>query len=342
MDLKNGRFLVVGGFGLVGSHITDKLLDAEAAEVVLFDNSAMGTAETVAHLVSNPRVRAVRGDVLRIEDVMDAAVGMDGVFHTAAFITIPLSQRPVMGMDVNVRGLVNVLEACRWRHVKRIVYSSSIAAYGNQTAGVVSETSPYVGAGVQPASALYGIAKLMGEQLCALYAQKHGLEWLALRLSTVYGERQHARGINVVPIVEAHERISRGLPPLVPGDGEEVHDYVYAGDVARAHVSAMQTQASGEIVTIATGRPASFNEVIGLVLKACGSTLKPDHTSDAGRLKSAGATINRFSIDKAAAVLGWAPDVSLEEGIRRLVVWRDAADTRRAKRTGSAAASPSP
>ncbi len=325
MSTKNGRYLIVGGYGLVGSHIADRLLATGAAEVTLFDSGAIGSAETVRHLVSDPRVRLVRGDVLRIEDLMDGAVGMDGIFHTAAFITLPLSQRPVVGMDVNVRGLVNTLEACRWRGVKKIVYSSSIAAYGNQTTGLVTEAAPYFGAGVQPASALYGIAKLMGEQLCALYAQKHGLAWMALRLSTVYGERQHARGLNVVPIVESHERIRQGLAPVIPGDGDEVHDYVYAGDVARAQVLAMHSPASGEVITIATGMPASFNQVIGLVLKACGSSLKAEHASDAGRLKSAGATINRFSIDKAATVLGWTPEVCLEEGIRRLVAWLDGA-----------------
>jgi UDP-glucose 4-epimerase len=271
MQIENGRFLITGGFGLIASHIADHLLGSGAAEVVLLDNAAIGTDAGIAHLVGNPRVRVVRGDVLRLEEMMAALTGIDGVFHTAAFITMPLSQRLWTGIDVNVRGLMTVLEACRWQKVKRLIYSSSIAAFGNATSGTVTEQTPYVGAGVQPASALYGIGKLMGEQLCAFYHEQHGLETMALRYSTVYGERQHARGVNVLPMVEAYDRIAQGLPPIIPGDGTEVHDYVYAGDVARANLLAMQAAAAHETLIIASGVPTSFNELVATVLLVCGS-----------------------------------------------------------------------
>jgi len=321
MTIAKRRFLITGGFSLIGSHIADQLLAANAEQVVLLDNGALGHATTVSHLVDNPRVRMVRGDILRIEDVVDVMDGMSGVFHTAAFITLPLSQQPVLGLDVNVRGLINVLECCRWAGVGKIVYSSSISAFGS-AGGVINETTPFAGAGVQPASALYGLSKLMGEQLCALYRQRHGIDWMAVRCATVYGERQHARGLNVVPIVKAHDRIRRGKQPVVQGGPLEVHDYVYVGDVARGHVMAMDRDVSGEVVTLATGQLTTLDALIRVVLKVCGSDLDP--VFDQGeRLKTAGTDIERFDVEKAERVLGWTTEVALEDGIRQLIAWRE-------------------
>ncbi len=323
MDIAGNRFLITGGWGLVGSHIADELLSKGAGEVVLFDNGSVGSAGSVAHLLDTPGVRLVQGDVLRLEDLLDAMTGVSGVFHTAAFITLPLAARPVLGIDVNIRGFVNVLESCRVRGVTKVVYTSSIATYGNAPEGVIDERSPFVGEGVQPASALYGLGKLVGEQFCALYGQRHGLKWVALRCSSIYGERQHARGVSVLPIIDAHDRIRQGLRPIIHGDGHEVHDYIYAGDVGRAHVMAMEAPVTAETITIATGRPASLNEVVALVLKACASPLTAENREQPGRLRSAGATRDRFSIEKAAALLRWRPQVSLEEGVARLIAWRE-------------------
>lgn len=323
MNIAGERFLITGGYGLVASHIADHLLASDAGEVRLLDNAAVGSAATVAHLADDPRVTMIRGDILRIEDLMAAAEGVAGVFHSAMFITIPLAANLPLGMDVNVKGTVNLLEACRWRGVRKLVYSSSISAYGNQSAGTITEDSAYVAAGMHPASALYGLSKLMGEQLCAFYAAKYGLDWMSLRLSTVYGERQHARGINVLPLVASHDRIRRGLPPTIPGDGTEARDYVYVGDVARAEVLAMEKDVSGEVLTVASGRPSSFKEVVGFVSRACGSDLPPEYDTSEGRLKSAALSEHRFDVSKAERLIGWKPETSLEEGIRRFVAWRD-------------------
>lgn len=323
MDIKGGHFLVAGGFGLIGSHIADQLLEAGAARVVLFDNASVGTAETVAHLRHEARVTLLRGDILRLNEVYDALAGIDGVFHPAYFITIPLSQNLWTGMDVNVRGLMNVLEACRWRGVKKMVYSSSIAAYGSNREGVVREEDPFAHNGVPPASALYGAGKVMAEHLCAFYKDRHGLDYIALRIATVYGERQHGRGLNVVPIVKAYQEIRQGRAPVLAVDPHEVHDYIYAGDVARAQLAAMTSDISGDVFTIASGKPTSFEELIRTVLRACGSTLEPVFRDEAGRLKSAVATKSSFSIEKAARLLGWQPQSSLEDGIRRLVEWSE-------------------
>ena len=323
MKIADGRFLITGGYGLVASHIADHLLAAGAAEVRLLDNGAVGSAATVAHLEGDSRVTMLQGDILRTEDLMGAAKDVTGVFHTAMFITIPLSNRLPLGMDVNVKGMVNLLEACKWQGVEKLVYSSSISAYGNQSDPVIHEDSAYVVKGMHPASALYGLSKLMGEQLCAFYAADCGLKWNSLRLSTVYGVRQHARGINVLPLIDSHERIRQGKVPVVPGDGSEMHDYVYVGDVARAELMAMEKNVSGEVFTISSGRQSSFAQMVDLVVNACGSDLKPVHDLDDKRMKSAALSRHNFDISKAKRLLGWEPEVDLVEGIKRFVQWRD-------------------
>jgi UDP-glucose 4-epimerase len=325
MDGIQGKsYLVTGGFSLVGSHIAEQLLEAGAARVVLLDNGSVGSAATVGALAADPRVTLVNADILRLDAVMEALEGIDGVFHTAFFITVPLARNLWTGMDVNVRGLMNVLEACRWQKVPRIVYSSSIAAYGHPSGPVVDESAGFQPAGMKPAAALYGAAKVMGEQLCAFYRERHGLDFAALRYATVYGERQHRRGMHVVAIMAAYEAARRGEAPVIEGDGTDEHDYVYAGDVARANLLAMQSDRSGEGYTIATGRSTPVAEVLRRVLDACNSPHRPRFTRVAADNPNAYQSVPRFDISKAERELGWKPLTSLDAGIRRLVAWCDA------------------
>jgi UDP-glucose 4-epimerase len=323
MDVRDRRFLITGGASLIGSHIAERLLEAGAGEVVLFDNYAFGSPSAVEHLQASGRVRLVRGDVLRMNEVLEALEGIDGVFAAAALLTLSIAENPSAGLDVNVRGFATVLEACRWQRVRKVVFSSSVAVYGNALADVVTEETPFQGAGMQPAAALYATSKLTAEHLGALYQQRHGLAFVSLRYSTVYGERQHYRGVNVLYILEAYDRIRRGERPIIEGDGREMHDYVYAGDVGRANVLAMQGDFAGEKFTIATGVGTSVNDLVAMLLRVTGSTLTPEYRADRGRVRSAGAAHVHFSRDKAAKVMGWVPEVGLEEGLARLIAWRE-------------------
>jgi len=328
MQFEGKAFLITGGYGLLGSHITDRLLQAGASRVVLFDNGSVGSRAAVAHLADDPRVEMRQGDILRINELFDALDGVHGVFHTAFFITRPLSANVWAGMDVNVRGMMNVLQACAWRGVSKLVYSSSISVYGNTSEGEIAEDTPFQGHGVPPAAALYGSGKVLSEHLCAFFKERHGLDYVALRVSSVYGERQHGRGINVQPILDVYECVRDGQPIVVRADPEEVHDYIYAGDVARAQLMAMQNDASGISLNIAAGRSTNYAELIQAVLLACGTDGPAVFQDDPARLRSARVTNNRFSIERAREAIGWEPEVSLQEGVRRLIEWRRRQDAR--------------
>ena len=209
--------------------------------------------DTVRSLLGDSRVKLVRGDILRINELYDAFEDCDGVFAIAGFLTLPLSQNPSLGLAVNVEGQVNIFEACRYRNVKKVVFSSSIAVYGDPAPGLIDESAPAQLGTFQPATALYACTKLIGENLCRLYSAKHGIQGIALRYATVYGERQHYRGVNALYIMENYDRIMRGEPPVIPDDGSEVHDYVHVADVARANVMAMASDVTAESFTVASG-----------------------------------------------------------------------------------------
>lgn len=322
MDIAGGRFVITGGASLIGSHVADRLLAEGAGEVVLLDNFSLGAPETVRHLDGDRRVRLVKGDILRTNDLFDAFRGADGVFAIAGFLTLPLSQNPPLGLAVNVEGQVNTFEACRYAGVRKVVFSSSIAAYGEPEGdGLIDESAPANLAGYQPGSMLYSCSKLIGEALCKLYSQKHGVDAVALRYSTVYGERQHYRGVNALYIVENHDRIARGEAPRVPGDGSEVHDYIHVADVARANVVAMASDVTGEVFNVVTGVETTVRRIAEILLDLAGSDLAPVSVDDAGAVKATSSPALRLSREKAARMLGWEPQVSVEDGIARLVRW---------------------
>jgi UDP-glucose 4-epimerase len=322
MNIKDGRFVITGGASLIGSHVADVLLAQGAREVILLDNFSLGTPETVAHLSNDSRVKLVRGDILRINELYDSFKGADGVFSIAGFLTIPLSQNPALGLQVNVDGQVNVFEACRYAGVKKVVFSSSVAVYGETGAGVTDESTPANLAKYQPGAMLYSCTKMIGEALGKLYAAKHGVQSISLRYSTVYGERQHFRGVNALYIIENNDRIARGERPTITGDGSEVHDYIHVSDVARANVAAMASDVSGEVFNCVTGVATNLNTLVNLLLKITGSKLEPLYVTSGGGIKaSAGADMD-FSRAKIEKMIGWKPEVDLEEGLRRLIAWR--------------------
>lgn len=327
LDLNNARILIAGAASLVGSHTADRLLEAGAKEVVLLDNFAFGTPEAIAHLKDNPRVRIVKGDLMRLHELIAATEGMDGMLHLAAYMTLGFSQTPWEAVDVNIRGAQNMLEACRVNKVKKVVFASSNAVYGygSGIVGALVEGGPFHSAGAPPAAILYGASKIMGEQLCRQYHQMHGLDYVVLRYSTVYGERQHYRAANALYIMETYDRVRRGERPALPGDGTDTKHFVNVADVARANVAAFRSGATDVAVNVSGPDAVTTGELVRMVLEYCNSDLKPEVKPDPPgkvRLTSGGA----FHIphDLAGEVIGWKPEIPMKEGIRRLLAWREA------------------
>jgi UDP-glucose 4-epimerase len=325
-DISGGRFVVVGGASQVGSHIGEQLLAAGAGEVVLLDNLSLGSSDMLQPLLADRRCRFIRGDMLRPSDLFDAFAGADGVFAVAALMATSIGENPWVGLDVNIRGLQNTLEACRCQRVKKVVISSSAGVYGLPSDVPTDEDSPLRWQSLPPSMTLYCASKVIGEGLAQLYRQRHGLDFVALRYTAVYGERQHRRALVGGHIADTCERIRRGEPPIVQGDGQHVFDYVHAGDVARANLLAMESAVSGEGINICSGVETSQSRIVELVAQACGSPQQAVQRERTVGARLPSTARQSYSRDKARRLLGWEPQVSIEEGVARVLRWVDERD----------------
>ncbi len=314
MDLKDKRILVIGGAGLIGSHIVDQLVETNVGEVVIYDNFFRGVRENLSAALQDPRVRIFPhgGDILH-EDILEQAMsGVDGVFHLAALWLLQCHEYPRSAFDVNIRGTFNVIEAAIKQKVKRVVFSSSASVYGDAVEIPMTEDHPYNN------YTFYGATKIAAEHMFRALGHRYGLSWVGLRYMNVYGPRQDYKGAYIAVMMKILDRIDQGLPPLVYGDGSQQYDFVYVGDVARANLLAMQSEISGQNYNVGRGIGTSIKELTELLLRLTNSSLETDY-------QPAGQTFvtNRIgSVEASERDLGFRWQVDLEEGMRKLIDWR--------------------
>jgi UDP-glucose 4-epimerase len=321
--ISNGKFVVVGGASQIGSHIGEQLLAGGAREIVLLDNLSLGSSDLLQPLLDDRRCRLVRGDVMRPSDLHDPMAGADGVFAVAGLMASSIDANPWVGLDVNIRGVQNSLEACRIQGVKKVVFSSSTGVYGAPEHESTAEDAPLRWQTLSPAMALYCASKVAGESLARMYQDRHGLHFVALRYAAVYGERQHRRALVGGHIAETCQRIRSGQPAMIDGDGGHAHDYVYAGDVARANLLAMESAVTGEAINIGSGVATSQKRIVEIVARLCGTEPRVEsrQLASSGRMPSTARYA--FQREKARRLLGWEPQVSLEQGVARVLAWVD-------------------
>ncbi len=334
MDVKGGRFLVIGGAGLIGSHTVDELVKEDVAEVRIYDNFARGRLENLRDALRDPRVQIFPhgGDLLH-RDVLDAAMkDIDGVFHFAALWLLHCWEYPRAAFEVNIGGTFNVLEACLNNGVKRIVYSSSASVYGDALMEPMTEDHPYNN------TTFYGATKIAGEHMFrALYhrykeTEKH-FDYVGLRYMNVYGPRQDYHGAYIAVIMKILDRLDQGLPPIVYGDGSQAYDFVYASDCGSANVCAMKADGTDAFYNVGTGIKTTIKELAEMILEIAGADRKI-------RYEPGGMTFvkNRIgSPRKAKDEIGFKAQVGLGEGLQRLIAWRNShkeevAERRRAAR----------
>jgi len=306
------RVLVTGAAGFIGSHLVDRLL-AEGFSVVGVDDLSTGRIENVAHNQGNRAFEFIRGDIC--DTALDKRIVKDveAVFHEAALVSVSRSvEDPILANRINVDGTLALLSACLDSGVKRFIYASTCAVYGDATSLPAEESQL-----PNPISP-YAASKLAAENYCAAFHRVYGLETVSLRYFNVYGPRQGYGPYSGVITIFVN-RALKGEHPIIHGDGEQSRDFISVGDVAEANMSALNAQGvGGEVFNVATGHPTTINELARAVLKVTGKGgLRPVHVEP----RPGDIRYSYGSTEKAERRLNFRAKVDLMQGLRETVDW---------------------
>ncbi len=298
------KILVTGGAGFIGSNIVDALVE-NGHDVVVVDNLYMGRLKNL-----NPKAKFYLLDLQAAEiSKLFALEKFDVVYHEAAQMDVRRSvENPVFDASVNVLGTLNILQNAVQTGVKKVIFASTGGAvYGEQDYFPADEEHP-----TRPVSP-YGITKLTVEKYLFFYKLTYGLEHVILRYANVYGPRQNPFGeAGVVAIFI--EKMLTGGQPIINGDGKQTRDFVYVGDVVRANLLALEYPGSNTF-NVGTGKETDVNTIFRELNKIIGQNLPEKH----GPAKEGEQQRSVIDYSKIKNVLGWKPEITLEEGLRKTV-----------------------
>ncbi len=301
------KVLVTGGAGFIGSHLVDALVE-KGVEVIVLDDLSTGKRENIEHHADG--VTFVEGDVADADTLLRVAKDVDTIFHLAAVASVQRSiEDPIAVHRVNTQGTLAVFDSAQKLGVKKVVYASSSAVYGDLPGLPKDESMPCC------PKTPYGLQKMVGEGYAKLYHELHGLSSVGLRFFNVFGPRQDASSPYSGVISIFKERIAQGKPITIYGDGETTRDFIYVSDVVASLLASAETKEGMEVYNIGTGEEISLKAVVGALEKALGVTADVSYEDErAGDIKRSVA-----NIEQAKAKLRWMPKVTFEEGIAQLV-----------------------
>jgi UDP-glucose 4-epimerase len=315
-EIAGTRILITGGAGFVGSHIADALLAHGASEVIALDNLVRGSRDNFRDALTTGRARLVEGDIRDRDLVNRLTDGCDYVFHQAALRITACAADPRAAHEIMFGGMFNVLEAAVNCGVRKVVAASSASVYGEPDSLPISETHPFNN------RTLYGAAKIADEQLMRSFHEMYGLPYVMLRPFNLYGPRMDMTGVYTEVMVRWLDRIAAGEPPLIFGDGAQSMDFVYISDCVDCYIRALQSDIQDDVFNAATGVETSLRELCHLILELAGrSDLHPEHREER---KINGVRRRRGDTAKAQDVLGFEAQVPLEDGLKKLISWREA------------------
>lgn len=295
------KLLVTGGAGFIGSNLVDRLIK-DGHEVVVLDNLSTGKRENL-----NPKAKFIKCDIGNYDGIASHFAGVEAVFHTAALARItPSMENPLAYNEANVDGTLNVLWAAKNAGAKKVVYSASSSAYGDQPPDAYPLTEDLI---PRPVSSPYALQKYVGELYCRLFSGVYNLPTVMLRYFNVYGPRELTEGAYAAVIGIFLKQRQEGKPMTIVGTGTRRRDYTHVSDVVEANLLAWQKDVpAGELFNVGFGKNYSVNELTDLI--------GGERINIADRPWEYEITLADNS--RAKKLLGWEPKVSLEEGIAEL------------------------
>ncbi len=304
------KFLVTGGAGFIGSHLTEALV-ARGENVRVLDNLATGHSENLAAIKN--QIEFLQGDIADLETMQNAARGVDVIFHQAALPSVPRSiKNPRASHDANLTGTLNVLLAARDQQVKRVVMASSSSVYGNSPQLPKVET-------LEPAPlSPYAVTKLAGEYYAQVFAKLYGVSAFCLRYFNVFGPRQDPNSQYAGALAKFVSCALRGEPYPVYGDGEQSRDFTYIENVVRANLLAAASELDGAAtMNIAGGARTTLNQIIAALNELTSQNLPTQYSAP----RAGDVLHSHADIARARELLGYEPAVDVREGLKRTVAY---------------------
>ncbi|HEX9899715.1 MAG TPA: SDR family oxidoreductase [Candidatus Methylomirabilis sp.] len=304
------RYLITGGAGFIGANLAHTLV-ARGETVRILDDFSTGRPKNLRGI--EERIEILRGDI-RDPAMMSRAVnGVEVILHQAALNSNPRSiQEPVQTNDVNVGGTLTLLQAARAAGTRRVVYASSSSVYGEVAGLPKTEDMPTA------PKAPYGVSKLAAEQYCRVFTQVYGIETVSLRYFNVYGPRQHPDSEYAAVIPRFLRRMLARKRPVIFGDGEQSRDFTPVDNVVAANILAAHSREGiGEVMNIAGGNSSTLNQLVAWLNEVLGTDLTPLYEPP----RPADIRHSYASIRKAETLLGYRPQLGVQEGLRRTVEW---------------------
>jgi len=302
-------YLVTGGAGFIGSHLTEELV-RRGHKVRVADNLSTGNRRNLAHIAG---VEFVEGDLSDMAVATRATEGVDYVLHQAAIPSVPRSVKdPIASNRANIDGTLNVLVAARDAGVKRLVFAGSSSEYGDTPTLPKREDMPS-----SPLSP-YALQKVMGTEYCRMFTRLYGFETVVIRYFNVFGPRQDPGSPYSGVISLFATALIEGRQPTIFGDGEQTRDFTYVANVVDGVLRACEApNAAGEAINVACGTRISLNELLRVMNTVVGTDLRAIYKETrAGDVKDSQADIT-----KAKTLLGYTPLVGLEDGLRHTLEW---------------------
>lgn len=310
------RILVTGGAGFIGSNLVEALLNNSNVQTVrVLDNLSTGSKKNLSDFFSDERFEWVEGDIRDYDTCLKACNGIQAISHQAALGSVPRSiADPLTTNAVNITGTLNVFTAAKESGIKRVVYAASSSTYGDHPALPKQEEN--IGRPLSP----YAVTKYVNELYAGVYASLYGMEPIGLRYFNIFGPRQNPRGAYAAVIPLFVKALLHNEAPVINGDGQHSRDFIFVNNAVTANLLALFTKESAavnQVYNIACGAQTSLLELFNLLKAEAGTMLVPHF----GPARMGDVLHSLADISKAKELLGYEPEVSVNEGLRQTFNW---------------------
>ncbi|MFN0214455.1 MAG: SDR family oxidoreductase [Saprospiraceae bacterium] len=310
------NILITGGAGFIGSHLVDALLDdPRIGKVRVLDNLSTGFLANISHHWNDPKFEYIKADICDFDACLKACKNMDLISHQAALGSVPRSLKdPIATNATNITGTLNIFHAAKETGISRVVYAASSSTYGDST--TLPKVEDQIGKPLSP----YAVTKYVNELYATVYARSFGMELIGLRYFNVFGPRQSPNGAYAAAIPLFIKQLQQGESPVINGDGSHSRDFTYVANAVQANLLALfsdNKDALGEVFNIAYGQQTSILELFETLRRE----LNIDANPTFGPERKGDIPHSLANIEKAKRLLGYFPNLSVAEGLKKTVAW---------------------